>query len=138
MTTVLDINAELCTGCLQCELACSFEHTGSFNPAVSRIKVFDFEHGRHTVPYTCTQCAEAWCMKVCPTGAITLNPQLGSKEVIDSSCVGCKACTLACPYGTIEFNPLSEKVEKCDLCSGTPKCADACPTQAITYNEMRP
>tara|TARA_Y100001934_G_C11917487_1_gene569624 strand:+ start:188 stop:604 length:417 start_codon:yes stop_codon:yes gene_type:complete len=136
MTMALDINAELCTGCLQCELACSFEHTGSFNPAVSRIKVFDFEHGRHTVPYTCTQCTEAWCMKICPTGAISINPQLGSKEIIHSSCVGCKACTLACPYGTIEFNPLSEKVEKCDLCSGAPKCVEACPTHAINYNEV--
>ncbi len=133
MQKALHINPELCTGCLQCELACSFEHEGVFNPSLSRIKVFEFEHGRHTVPYTCTQCAEAWCMKACPTEAIVVDPKLGAKVVIESACVGCKACTLACPFGTIEFNPGSGKVDKCDLCGGNPQCAEACPTDAITY-----
>ena len=133
MQKSLHINPELCTGCLQCELACSFEHEGVFNPSLSRIKVFEFEHGRHTVPYTCTQCAEAWCMKACPTGAIVMDSVLGTKVVVESACVGCKACTLACPFGTIEFNPASGKVDKCDLCGGNPQCAEACPTDAITY-----
>jgi ferredoxin len=31
-----------CTGCLQCEMACSYENYGVFAPAKSRIKVFDF------------------------------------------------------------------------------------------------
>ena len=133
MQKSLHIRPDLCTGCLQCELACSFEHEGVFNPSLSRIKVFEFEHGRHTVPYTCTQCAEAWCMKACPTGAIKIDAMLGAKLVVESACVGCKACTLACPFGTIEFNPVSGKVEKCDLCGGNPQCVEACPTAAITY-----
>ena len=133
MQKSLHIRPELCTGCLQCELACSFEHEGVFNPSLSRIKVFEFEHGRHTVPYTCTQCAEAWCMKACPTGAIKIDAMLGAKLVVESACVGCKACTLACPFGTIEFNPVSGKDEKCDLCGGNPQCVEACPTAAITY-----
>ncbi|MFC7513620.1 hypothetical protein ACFQUU_01240 [Herbaspirillum sp. GCM10030257] len=29
------------TGCLQCEMACSYENYGAFNPAKSRIKVFE-------------------------------------------------------------------------------------------------
>jgi ferredoxin len=36
----------------------------------SRIKVFNFEHEGRKVPYTCTQCAEAWCMNACPVDAI--------------------------------------------------------------------
>jgi len=40
---------------------------------------------------------------------------------------------LACPFGTINYNPDTGKVAKCDLCSGDPQCADACPTGAITY-----
>ncbi len=130
-TLILD--ADRCTSCLQCEMACSLEHEGLFAPAFSRIKVFEFEHGKRSVPYTCTQCEEAWCMQVCPTKAITINHALGTKVVDESLCVGCKVCTMACPYGTINYNTVSGKVTKCDLCDGEPKCAEACPTDAITY-----
>jgi carbon-monoxide dehydrogenase iron sulfur subunit len=127
------IDPEKCTGCLQCELACSFEHEGVFNPARSRIKVFEFEHGRRSVPYTCTQCDEAWCLNACPVAAIEIDAATGAKTVNELSCVGCKACTIACPFGTINFNPVSAKVDKCDLCAGSPQCVEACPTAAITY-----
>jgi len=51
----LHMEPSLCTGCLQCEMACSFEHEGEFNPSRSRIRVFEFEHGKTSVPYSCTQ-----------------------------------------------------------------------------------
>ena len=54
-------------------------------------------------------------------------------EVNDSICVGCKVCTIACPFGTINYNRDTGKVIKCDLCGGDPQCAEACPTGAITY-----
>ena len=38
----LHIDPKKCTGCLQCEMACSVEHTGVINPSKSRIKVFNF------------------------------------------------------------------------------------------------
>ncbi|MEY4443524.1 MAG: hypothetical protein RL442_2524, partial [Pseudomonadota bacterium] len=37
MQKVLHINADKCTGCLQCEMACSFENYGVFATAKSRI-----------------------------------------------------------------------------------------------------
>ncbi len=127
------IDPDLCTSCLQCEMACSFEHEGVFNPARSRIKVFEFEHGARAIPYTCTQCSEAWCMAACPVEAITKNAGTGAMEVDEAVCVGCKVCTIACPFGTINYNQATGKVIKCDLCGGDPKCAEACPTAAITY-----
>ena len=133
MLKKLILDADKCTSCVQCELACSLEHEGLFAPAFSRIKVFEFEHGKRNVPYTCTQCDEAWCMHACPTDAISINHELGTKVVNDSLCVGCKVCTMACPYGTINFNTRSGKVTKCNLCDGDPKCAEACPTGAIIY-----
>ena len=133
MQKSLLIVADKCTSCMQCEMACSFEHEGLFNPAKSRIKIFEFEHGARAIPYTCTQCAEAWCMHACPVEAITKNAETGAMEVHDSICVGCKVCTIACPFGTINYNHDTGKVIKCDLCGGDPKCAEACPTGAITY-----
>jgi Fe-S-cluster-containing hydrogenase component 2 len=129
----LHIDPAKCTGCLQCEMACSYEHTGVINPATSRIKVFNFEHEGRKVPYTCTQCTEAWCLNSCPVDAIRIDLSTGAKMVFEDTCVGCKVCTIACPFGTINYNQLSGKVQKCDLCEGDPACAKACPTAAITY-----
>jgi len=133
MLKALQMIPEKCTSCLLCEMACSLENEGLFNPAKSRIKVFEFEHGKRSIPYTCTQCEEAWCMKACPTDAISINTELGTKVVDENKCVGCKVCTIACPYGTINYNSNSGKVTKCNLCDGDPKCATACPTGAIEY-----
>lgn len=134
MLKSLIIDAGKCTSCLQCEMACSFEHTGAFNPARSRIKIFEVEHGQRSVPYTCTQCAEAWCAQACPVDALKRNPETGAVEVLNDRCVGCKVCTIACPYGTINYEQQTGKVIKCDLCGGDPQCAEACPTDAIIYD----
>jgi len=56
-----------------------------------------------------------------------------NKDVKNDLCVGCKVCTIACPFGTINYNADSGKVVKCDLCGGDPQCVSACPTDAITY-----
>ncbi len=133
MQKSLNIDPNKCTGCLQCEMACAFELEGSFNPAHSRIKIFNFEEQGRFVPYTCTQCAEAWCLQACPVDAIKLNAETGAKIVDEATCVGCKVCTIACPFGTVNYNQSSGKVIKCDLCGGDPACAKACPTEAITY-----
>ncbi len=133
MQKSLHLDPGKCTGCLQCELACSYEHEQIFTLSKSRIKVFNFHDEGRFVPYTCTQCDDAWCMQACPVDAITLNAGNGSKDVNDDVCVGCKVCTIACPFGTINYNVDTGKVNKCDLCGGDPQCVTACPTGAITY-----
>jgi len=133
-TRVLKIIPERCTGCLRCELACSYMQTGEYRPAKSVIRVSPFEGHTSYAPYTCTQCAEGWCMTACPVGAITINAA-GAKDVVDDTCVGCKLCTIACPYGTMFYDTDTRKAFKCNLCGGAPACAEACPTAAILYEE---
>ena len=54
MQKSLNIDPAKCTGCLQCEMACSLENEGIFNTSKSRIKVFTFHEEGKFVPYTCT------------------------------------------------------------------------------------
>ena len=133
MQRALLIDPDTCTGCQQCEMACSYHHEGNFNPSKSRIRVFKFELEGRFVPYTCTQCDEAWCMHSCPVDAIFVNPKTGAKEVSAEACVGCKVCTIACPFGTVNYNSETGKVDKCDLCGGDPDCVKACPTSALSF-----
>ena len=133
MVKALHIEPSDCTGCHQCEMACSYHHEGVFNPSKSRIKVFAFQDEGRNVPYTCTQCDDAWCMRACPVDAISVNKKTAAKEVSEELCVGCKVCTIACPFGTINYNHTTGKVVKCDLCGDDPQCVEVCPTTALSY-----
>jgi Fe-S-cluster-containing hydrogenase component 2 len=135
---VLEIIPERCTGCRQCELACAWVQTGTFQPTRSVIRVHVFDEQASFAPYTCFQCTEAWCMHACPVNAIDVDEQTGAKVVLDEACVGCKLCVIACPFGTVFFEKESEKASKCDLCAGDPACAHACPTGAIRFAETDP
>ena len=135
MHKALVMEVDACTGCHQCEMMCSYGKVGAFNPAKSVMDITIFDGGAVNVPSTCTQCEEAWCMVVCPVEAITLNPVTGAKEVSAEVCVGCKVCTIACPFGTVFTTPETDTAVKCNLCGGEPACATTCPTNAILYEE---
>jgi Fe-S-cluster-containing hydrogenase component 2 len=75
-------------------------------------------------------------MSACPVNAIAIDESTGAKLVIDSLCIGCHLCTIACPFGTVFTLPQSDKAAKCNLCGGDPACATACPTAAIEYVEL--
>ena len=134
----LQIDPGRCTGCKQCELACSWVQVGVFQPARSVIRVHVFDEQASFAPYACFQCDEAWCMQACPVNAIDVDETTGAKIVIDEVCVGCKLCVLACPFGTIFYDADADRASKCDLCAGDPACAHACPTDAIAFASVDP
>ncbi len=133
MTMMLNIVPDRCTGCMQCELACSWVQTGTFQPSRSLIRVNVFDEEASYAPFTCLQCDEAWCMTACPVNAIGVESGSGAKIVSDSLCIGCHLCTVACPFGTVYTLPMTDTASKCNLCGGEPACESACPTSAIEF-----
>jgi Fe-S-cluster-containing hydrogenase component 2 len=126
---------ERCTSCRECEMACSFEHGGVFNPSISRIRVQDLYEDQYYLPMMCVHCADAPCATVCPTVAITRESS-GQVQVDDDRCIGCKMCLLACPFGVMGFSPQTGVAHNCDLCGGDPKCVEFCVPQALAYEEV--
>src|SRR5712671_4266563 len=101
MPKSLQIIPDKCTGCMQCELACSWVQAGAFQPSRSVIRVNIFDEEASYAPYTCVQCDEAWCMNACPVNAIAVDPVTGAKFNL---CGGEPACATACPTGAIEWS----------------------------------
>ena len=130
MLTVIPAN---CVGCRTCELACSFAHSSGGVFAKSRITVRPAGEKRF-VQLTCLQCLDAACVKSCPVGALSRNESTDAIEVAIDLCVGCSTCFAACPFGHMAFDLKTRRSAKCDLCGGSPKCAEFCPNRAL---EMR-
>lgn len=128
-------NAENCTGCRACELACSFHHESVFSPTKSRIRVVRIDEEGIDVPVGCEHCDSAVCMLVCPTKALTEDAKTGAVVLNQNACIGCKQCLAVCPFGAIHYDEVNKRFFKCDLCSGEPECVKWCETKAITYSD---
>lgn len=95
------IDLKRCVDCQTCTVACKVQNFTP--PGVFWARVYDYEEGRypavtrHYLPTLCMHCQEPPCKEVCPTGA-TQRREDGIVFVDYDKCLGCKACTLACPY----------------------------------------
>jgi len=130
---VLVADLKKCTGCRQCELACSLKQTGVINPAKSCIKIIDWNHEGIFLPVFCQQCEDAPCMAVCPEDAIHRDTILERMVIDYELCVACRMCVFACPFGALIFDRKRAKVLKCDLCDGDPRCVAFCDDDALSY-----
>jgi carbon-monoxide dehydrogenase iron sulfur subunit len=135
MSKVIVVNPDRCTGCRICELVCSLEHHGEFNPAKSRIKINIFPKEFFFYPNVCSQCEDSWCARICPIGALRRNAETGIVELDEIKCVGCRMCMQACPFGAMGFDSEEGISEKCDLCGGDPQCVKYCFFNALEYKE---
>lgn len=133
MKKILVNSPERCTGCRLCEAVCSLAHEGECNPAKSRIQIARWEIEGIDIPLFCMHCDDAACAEVCPKNAIKRNPETGAMIIDRDLCIGCRMCSLTCPFGAIGFNTETRSVFKCDLCDGDPQCVTLCHTKAIEF-----
>jgi carbon-monoxide dehydrogenase iron sulfur subunit len=133
MAKVLVIDYQKCTGCRICEQVCTVKHAGVVNPARSRIKIIKWEQEGRYVPMACQQCESAPCQTICPVKAISRDESLNRVMVNYDICIGCRMCVAICPFGAMSFDPIAQKVIKCDFCDGDPLCAKFCEVDAIQY-----
>lgn len=82
---------------------------------------------------TCNQCSQPACAEICPTHAIAKSERSGVVQIDEQKCVGCRLCTLACPYGGISYSTEAGKSMKCDMCGGEPKCVEACSYGVLSF-----
>ena len=79
VTDKIQVIPEACSGCLMCQLACSFAFTKSFNPAQSRIlieEIDDIQPYRISFTDECNDCGV--CVRYCFYGALEME---GRKKI---------------------------------------------------------
>ncbi len=130
----LVVQPQYCIGCRACEMACAFTHGTGGQPGASRCVTVTTGKDEY-VPMFCMQCDNAACVQACPVGAITRDAATQQVHVNNDKCVLCMACTVACPFGNMHYDPLRALIHKCDLCTGygdDPRCAMFCPTKCLS------
>ena len=126
---------DLCTGCLSCQLFCSAEHIGGFNPKRARLFIHrDAKIAMNTVTI-CRQCGKPPCKTACDRNAINYN-ELHILSINREKCDGCAACIDACPFDAVKLDHTNPTALMCDLCTHRgaidPQCVKACVVNALT------
>jgi Fe-S-cluster-containing hydrogenase component 2 len=131
---MLVVDYEKCSGCRNCEMACSVFHVRACNPTKSAVRIVKWEIEGLDVPIVCQQCEDPACANICPVQAISRDAGTGAVIVDCELCVGCRMCIVACPFGAVIFDRNRRQAIKCDLCGGVePWCVRFCEPGALTY-----
>jgi Fe-S-cluster-containing dehydrogenase component/formate-dependent nitrite reductase membrane component NrfD len=139
------IDLRKCIGCHACTIACKAEH--QIPVGVNRCWVKTVEKGtfpdtrRFFFPVLCNQCDEAPCARICPTNAL-FKRRDGIVDLHGDSCIGCRACMVACPYDQLFIDPNTHTAEKCNFCANRvenellPACVSVCPTECRIFGDL--
>jgi molybdopterin-containing oxidoreductase family iron-sulfur binding subunit len=144
------VDANRCQAdCDACVRACDTENGLSGGKAITdpqwirKVTLKDMRGTVRSLPMMCQHCAEPPCVDVCPTGA-SFKRADGIVLVDRHTCIGCRYCMMACPYGARSFvhEPVTGQkpdvprgkgcVESCTLCvhridrDRIPACVEAC------------
>jgi molybdopterin-containing oxidoreductase family iron-sulfur binding subunit len=111
------IDLDKCFACQSCTAACRMENNtpvagkdqAQAGRAILWNEVLPFVEGEYPnvvetlIPRPCMHCDDPACVKVCPVQATYKNEE-GVVLVDYSRCIGCRFCTVACPYQVRYFN----------------------------------
>ena len=149
MAKMIVVNHDRCVGCKCCELACSIAHSGAESLAEAvqsgaraEARVHVEPSGRFGTPMQCHHCKDAPCIAVCPSEAIARAPKAIPVLLDQDRCIGCRLCMVVCPFGAISISHEGKAMLKCDMCikrteaGGLPACVTACPSGALTYQDI--
>ena len=165
LALVIDLN--VCVGCHACVTSCKeWNSSGAAGPMsdqnpygadpsgtfFNRVQTFEVGEFPHTetvhFPKSCLHCEDPPCVPVCPTGASYKRAEDGIVLVNPDTCIGCKLCSWACPYGAREYDITEGVMKKCTLCvdriynenlpeaERVPACVSTCPASARHYGDL--
>lgn len=129
------LNLDLCCGCRSCAAACAYGHPLESLLGHSAVK------SEAELPLHCLHCAQPACEAACPNEAMKKLPD-GTVQRSQFKCVGCRSCTIACPFGVIQPDLTRHLVPKCDLCldrlgeGEIPRCVATCTSGALSFAEV--
>jgi Fe-S-cluster-containing dehydrogenase component len=152
---VIDITR--CNGCYNCFLTCRDEYwNNDYLPySVGQpfsghfwLRINEKERGRTPkvkvayTPVLCMHCENPSCVDAAENGAVYKRPD-GIVIIDPEKAVGQRQIVGACPYRVIYWNEAKNLPQKCTLCAHLldegwkePRCAEACPTQAMVFGDM--
>lgn len=134
-----------CVNCKACEVQCKVNKQLPKGPRPTQIvkvgpkMVGDVPRAAY-VFMSCFHCAEPWCVAACPTRAMQKRDD-GIVFVDHETCVGCKACIRACPWGAPQWHKEAKKVVKCDYCKDRvdqglkPACVTVCISGSLSFGD---
>lgn len=137
------ININDCYGCKTCSVACKSENQTPEGVTWRKVREFksDSPNRIDFISMSCNHCDEPQCLKVCPVSAYTKRED-GIVLQDHERCLGCRSCVMACPYSAPQYDPVTKKVSKCDMCVDridqglVPRCVESCPAKVIKWGEI--
>ena len=99
------IDLERCDGCLSCVTGCIDENGTSTGANWMYVFTYDDEQSdeENFLVRPCQHCSNAPCAKVCPVRARHTREKDGLVLTNYETCIGCRYCQVACPYGVNYF-----------------------------------
>lgn len=124
-----------CFGCFGCTAACANANDTLPGLLWRQVLKLPPNEGSHETVYlsvSCNHCAEAPCVKACPSEALKKREDDGVVIHDPELCIGCQYCRMACPYDAIRWEGSRGVVSKCNFCherleeEREPACVETC------------